>query len=196
VIPSGGEREESMEKKLEKVLRIYPAEEEQEYTILILCENKPGVTANVSNLISRRGFNITSFIGADTLTEDVYKIIIKLMATPTGLVGVVKQIAKLIDIIEVRESISDEFLEYEMMLVKINYSPQKHGDILQVANHFHGEIVDVHGDKMTIAFNGNPEKLKTVLNLINPFGIVDIVKSGIAVMKKFENNAIRTEKIE
>ncbi len=177
-----------MEKKLEKVLRIYPKEEEQEYTISILCENRPGVTANVSNLISRRGFNITSFIGASTMTEDIYKIIIKLMATPTGLKGVVKQIAKLIDIIEVRDSISDEFLEYEMIIVKIKYSAENHGDILQVVNHYNGEIVNLHDNKMTIAFNGTPEKLETILALIEPFSILDIVRSGIAVIKKYENN--------
>ena len=177
-----------MEKKLERVLRIYPKEEEQEFTISILCENKPGVTANVSNLISRRGFNITSFIGASTQIEDVYKIIIKLMATPSGLKGIVKQIAKLINIIEVRDSLKEEFLEYEMLLVKLKYSVEKHGDILQVVNHYHGEIVDLHDDKITIAFNGTPEKVETIFALIEPFGCLDVVKSGIAVMRKYEDN--------
>ena len=177
-----------MEDKLERVLRIYPEEEEQEYTISILCENRPGVTANISNLISRRGFNITSFIGAATQTEDVYKIIIKLMATPTGIKGVVKQIAKLIDILEVRDSSSEKFLEYEMVLVKLRYSGERHGDILQVINHYHGEIVDLHDDEITIAINGIPEKVETILSLLKTFDILDVVKSGIAVMKKNEDN--------
>ena len=176
------------DKKLERVLRIYPKEEEKEYTISILCENKPGVTANVTNHISRRGFNITSFIGASTRTKDIYKIIIKLMATPTGLKGVVKQIAKLIDILEVRESESEDFLEYEMIMVRLIHSPERHGDIFQVINHYHGEIVNLHDNRITIAFNGTPERVETILSLLEHFGIVDVVRSGIAVMKKQEDN--------
>jgi acetolactate synthase-1/3 small subunit len=179
-----------MDKKLDRILRIYPKEDEKEYTLYILCENKPGVTANVSNVISRRGFNITSFIGAGTMTDDVYKIIIKLYATPTGLKGIVKQIAKLINIIEVKDSMSDEFVEYEMVLVKLAYSPDNHGDIFQVVNHYYGEIVDLSDDKLTVAFTGTPQKLDTILALIRHFGILDIVKSGIAVMRKYEENGV------
>jgi acetolactate synthase-1/3 small subunit len=179
-----------MDKKIDRILRIYPKEEEKEYTLYILCENKPGVTANVSNVISRRGFNITSFIGASTMTEDVYKIIIKLCATPTGLKGIVKQIAKLINIIEVKDSMTDEFIEYEMVMVKLTYSPQTHGDIFQVVNHYYGEIVDLHDDRLTVAFTGTPEKLDTILALVRHFGIIDVVKSGIAVMRKHGQNDI------
>jgi acetolactate synthase I/III small subunit len=177
-----------MDKKLDRMLRIYPKEEEREYTLYILSENKPGVTANVSNLISRRGFNITSFIGAGTMTDDVYKIIIKLYATPTGVKGIAKQIAKLINIIEVKDSTTDEFIEYEMVMVKLRYTPEAHGDIFQVVNHYYGEIVDLSGDKITIAFNGTPQKLDTILALLDHFGVLDIVKSGIAVMRKREGN--------
>jgi acetolactate synthase-1/3 small subunit len=179
-----------MDKKIDRMLRIYPKEQEKEYTLYILCENKPGVTANVSNVISRRGFNITSFIGASTTTDDVYKIIIKLCATPTGLKGIVKQIAKLINIIEVKDSMVDQFIEYEMVMVKLAYSPQTHGDIFQVVNHYFGEIVDLHDDKLTVAFTGTPQKLDTILALIRHFGILDIVKSGIAVMKKQEQGDV------
>jgi len=177
-----------MDRKLDRVLRIYPKEEEKEYTISILCENKPGVTASITNHISRRGFNITSFIGASTRTKDIYKIIIKLMATPTGLKGVVKQIAKLIDILEVRESESEDFLEYEMILLRLNYSPERHGDIFQVLNHYHGEVVDLHDNRITIAFNGTPDRVETILSLLEHFGIVDVARSGIAVMKKHEDS--------
>ena len=68
------------------------------------------------------------------------------------------------------------------------YNAENHGDILQVVNHYNGEIVNLHDNKMTIAFNGTPEKLETILALIEPFDILDIVRSGIAVIKKYEND--------
>ena len=75
-----------------------------------------------------------------------------------------------------------------MIMLRLNHSPEKHGDIFQVINHYHGEIVDLHDNRITIAFNGTPDRIETILSLLEHFGIIDVVRSGIAVMKKHENN--------
>ena len=159
-------------------------EQEKEYTIVISCENVPGVTASIANLIGRRGINITSLIGASTADPDLYRVIIKCITTSRDLEKMVKQINNIVNVLEVRDSLREEFLEYEMMLARVPYDTKKHNGIFHVVNHFQGKILDFGDKQITLSFSDTPEKLAMITKLLAKFGELEIVMSGVAVMGK------------
>lgn len=160
-------------------------ETEQEYTIVIYCENVPGVTSNISNLFSRIGVNINSLIGASSENIDVYRVIIKCTVTPNGLEKIVKQLHKLIDIIDVKDSRSTQFIEYEMSLIRLSFStPPVPKEVLSLIEQFQGKIIQYEGSQITISFSNTPERLQTIINLFMEFGELEVVNSGVAVLEQ------------
>ncbi|MDZ7760547.1 MAG: acetolactate synthase small subunit [Desulfovermiculus sp.] len=164
---------------------------EKEYTILIYCENVPGVTSSIINLFSRLGVNITSLIGASSEKDDIYRVIIKCIATSNSLDKIVKQLHKLINIINVLDSYTTEFIEYEMCLVRIYYNDKISPELYQDIYHFRGQIIYISDKAITVSFSDNPDKLKTITKMMNRFGTLEIVNSGVAVMEK-EGNEFNT----
>ena len=162
-------------------------EEAQEFTLLIYCENVPGVTSHISNLFSRIGVNITSLIGASSEDHHVYRVIIKCLATPNELEKIVKHVNKLINIIEVKASLTTEFIEYEMSLIRMTCSRENYQELLKICEHFHGKILRYDQDQIVLTFSEAPEKMPTILRLLEHLGDLEIVNSGVAVMEKNRN---------
>ena len=159
-------------------------EETTEHTLLIYCENVPGVTSHISNLFSRIGVNITSLIGASSEDRNVYRVIIKCLATPNELEKIVKHVNKLINIIDVKASLTTAFIEYEMSLIRMTCTRDTYAEILKIIEHFQGKILSYQQEKIVLAFSEIPEKLNTVIHCLEHFGELEIVNSGVAVMEK------------
>ncbi len=159
-------------------------EETTEHTLLIYCENVPGVTSHISNLFSRIGVNITSLIGASSEDHHVYRVIIKCLATANELEKIVKHVNKLINIIDVKASLTTAFIEYEMSLIRMNCTKENYAEILKISDHFQGKIISYQQDKIVLTFSETPEKLDTIIRLLGHVGELEIVNSGVAVMEK------------
>ncbi|UCF81373.1 MAG: acetolactate synthase small subunit [Acidobacteriota bacterium] len=162
----------------------FPKEEEREYTISMLVMNRFGLVSRVSGLISRRGYNINSFIAEATMNPDIYRMVIKVNATETGVAQLTKQIAKLIDVIRVSNSLGARYLERELILVKLKVPEGECDAFVRAANlPPRASVVETKGDRTLVAFHGTPDEVQALVKTLEPFGVEDIVKSGVTAIR-------------
>lgn len=162
----------------------FAKEEEREYTISMLVMNRFGLVSRVSGLISRRGYNINSFIAEATMNPDIYRMVIKVNATETGVAQLTKQIAKLIDVIRVSNSLGAHYLERELILVKLKVPEGESDAFVRAANlPSRANVVEAKGDRTLVAFHGTPDEVQAFVKTLEPFGVEDIVKSGVTAIR-------------
>ena len=152
------------------------------HTLSVLVEDKPGVLARVSSLLARRGFNIHSLAVGPTAEIGMSKMTV-VVNTPE-LEQVKKQLHKLINVVKITELDKDFSIEREVMLVRVNASPGRRSEILEIANIFKAAAVDVTTNSITFQVTGPPAKVNDFLELIRPFGVIDLVKSGRIAMRR------------
>ena len=152
------------------------------HTLSVLVEDKPGVLARVSSLLARRGFNIHSLAVGPTAEIGMSKMTV-VVNTPE-LEQVKKQLHKLINVVKITELDKDFSIEREVMLVRVNASPGRRSEILEIANIFKAAAVDVATNSITFQVTGPPAKVNDFLELIRPFGLIDLVKSGRIAMPR------------
>jgi acetolactate synthase-1/3 small subunit len=145
----------------------------------VLVENKPGVLARVAGLFSRRGFNIESLAVGPTEVEEVSRMTIVVDAADTALEQVTKQLNKLIHVLKIVELDRDSAVERELQLVKVSADGQTRSEIIEIADVFRSKVVDVDSDALTIEATGSPEKLAAMVRLLAPYGIRELVRSGM-----------------
>ena len=148
------------------------------HTISALVENKSGVLAHISTLFSARGFNIDSLAVGETDDPAVSRMTIVLDADDRILEQVVKQLHKLIDVIKVQDLTGQNFIDRELVLVKVNATPATRAEIMQIVDIFRARIVNASSKALTIEITGDTEKIKGMLELLREFGIKDIVRTG------------------
>lgn len=146
------------------------------HTLSVLVENKPGVLARVSSLLARRGFNIHSLAVGPTAEEGMSRMTIVVDAPE--LEQVKKQLHKLVNVVRITELDPAQSLEREIMLVRVATGPGKRSEVLEVAAIFKAIAIDVGGTSVTFQVTGTPRKVNDFLQLMRPYGIVDLVKSG------------------
>ncbi|HCJ66131.1 MAG TPA: acetolactate synthase small subunit, partial [Elusimicrobia bacterium] len=149
-------------------------------TISVLVENKPGVLARISNLFSARGFNIDSLAVGETEDTTVSRMTIVVRGDERILEQVEKQLNKLIDVIKVSEYSQVEHLERDLALVKVKADKSNRSEILQIVDIFRAKIVDVSPNSVIIEITGDEDKIQALLNMLRPFGIKEMVRTGIA----------------
>jgi len=153
-------------------------------TISVLVENKPGVLARTSGLFSARGFNIDSLSVGETEDPSVSRMTIVVRGDERILEQVEKQLNKLIDVIKVSEYSQVEHLERDLALVKVKADESNRSEILQIVDIFRAKIVDVSPDSVIIEITGDEEKIQALLNMVRPFGIKEMVRTGIVAMAR------------
>ena len=153
-----------------------------QHTLSVLVEDKPGVLARVSLLLARRGFNIHSLAVGPTVEPGMSKMTVVVNAPE--LEQVKKQLHKLINVVKITELDRDFAIEREVMLVRVNASPGRRSDILEIANIFKATAVDVATNSITFQVTGTSSKVNDFLELIRPFGVIDLVKSGRIAMRR------------
>jgi acetolactate synthase-1/3 small subunit len=154
------------------------------HTIAVTVENKFGVLARVAGLFSGRGFNIESLSVGETLDPSVSRMTIVTRGDDRIIEQVIKQLRKLVDVIKVSDLTGTQFVDRELILVKINASDKTKADILRVNEIFRGKIIDVSPATYTLLITGDQAKTDAFLKLIKPFGIKEIARTGKVAMAR------------
>ncbi|MCZ7420473.1 MULTISPECIES: acetolactate synthase small subunit [unclassified Micromonospora] len=152
------------------------------HTLSVLVENKPGVLARVSGLFSRRGFNIDSLAVGETENPDVSRITIVVNAESSPLEQVTKQLNKLVNVLKIVELDPGTSVARELLLVKVRADRNARGQVLETVNLFRARVVDVAADTLTVEATGTPDKLDALLRDLEPFGIKEMVQSGVVAI--------------
>jgi acetolactate synthase I/III small subunit len=148
------------------------------HIISVLVENKAGVLAKISGLFSRRGFNIESLAVGPTDDDRISRITIVVNAETHSIEQVVKQLYKLINVIKIQELDPANIVERELVLIKVNAENNARAEILEIANIFRANIVDVAKKSLVIEITGNSRKIEGLEELLRPYGIVELVRTG------------------
>lgn len=163
-------------------------------TLSVFVEDRPGVLARVSSLLARRGFNIRSLAVGPSHDEGMSKMTIVVEAPE--LEQVKKQLHKLINVVKITELEPDRSLEREIMLVRVSAPPGKRSDVLEIANIFKAIPVDVGHNTMCFQVAGDPGKINDFLELLRPFGVTDLAKSGrIALARETKGKEARLRSV-
>jgi acetolactate synthase-1/3 small subunit len=149
------------------------------HTLSVLVENKPGVLARIASLFSRRGFNIDSLAVGPTEHAEVSRMTIVVNVDESPLEQVTKQLNKLVEVIKIVELDHAGSIDRELMLVKVRADATTRGAVLDAVQLFRAKVVDVAPDAVTIQVTGNSDKLADFLRVLEPFGIRELVQSGL-----------------
>jgi acetolactate synthase-1/3 small subunit len=152
------------------------------HVITLLVENEFGVLTRIAGLFSGRGFNIESLCVAETLDPTVSTMTIVTRGDDQILEQVIKQLNKLISVIKVVDLIEKDFVEREMVLVKVSANPETREEILRVVDIFRGKVIDVGSKTYTIEVTGDEKKMNALLALLKPLGIKELVRTGRVAM--------------
>jgi acetolactate synthase-1/3 small subunit len=147
------------------------------HILSVLVENKPGVLARIALMFARRGYNIHSLAVGPTEDERVSRLTLVVGTEAVQLEQIIKQLNKLVNVLKITE-LGDEAVERELQLVKVVADAGSRTQIIELAGVFRAKVVDVAHDTITIEAAGNPRKLEAMLDLLQPFGIREFVRSG------------------
>ena len=154
------------------------------HTLSVLVEDKPGVLARVAALFSRRGFNIESLAVGATEQKDMSRMTIVVSAEETPLEQVTKQLNKLINVIKIVEQDEDNSVARELALIKVRSDAGSRSQVIEAVNLFRAKVVDVSPEALTIEATGDRGKIEALLGVLEPFGIREIVQSGLVSMTR------------
>ena len=149
-----------------------------QHTISVLMNNHFGVLSRVSGLFSGRGFNIESLNVAETSDPEISRMTIVTVGDDAKIEQITKQLNKLVDIIKVVDLTEENFVDRELVLVKMNAEARVREEMLRVVDLFRAKVVDVSSSTYTIEITGDEGKVSSFLELLSPMGIKEIVRSG------------------
>ncbi len=152
------------------------------HTLSVLVQDQPGVLARVASLFSRRGFNIESLAVGPTEVPDISRMTIVVNVDRLPLEQVTKQLNKLINVLKIVELEADSSVQREILLVKVKADFDSRSHILETVQLFRAKVVDVAQDTITIEATGAHDKLQALLSMLEPFGIRELVQSGMVAM--------------
>ncbi|WP_088289595.1 acetolactate synthase small subunit [Kineosporia sp. A_224] len=152
------------------------------HTLSVLVENRPGILARVAGLFARRGFNIHSLAVGPTEVAAVSRMTVVVDVDELPLEQVTKQLNKLISVIKIVELEPTSSVQRELMLVKVKADLQTRTHVLETVELFRAKVIDVAPDAVTIEATGNSEKLEALLKVLEPFGIRELVQSGMVAV--------------
>lgn len=154
------------------------------HTLSVLVENRPGVLARVAALFSRRGYNIDSLAVGATENPLVSRMTIVINVEGHALDQVIAQLDKLIDVIAIDQMDPVTSVQRELLLVKVSTSAESRSQVLETVQLFRAKVVDVAQDAVTIEATGNTEKIQALLRVLEPYGIKELVQSGLVAMER------------
>ncbi len=152
------------------------------HTLSVLVENRPGVLTRVAGLFARRGFNIHSLAVGPTEHAGISRMTVVVDVEELPLEQVTKQLNKLINVIKIVELEPSLSVQREMLLVKVRADVQTRTHVLETSELFRAKVIDVAPDAVTIEATGSPEKLDAFLKVLEPFGIRELVQSGMVAI--------------
>lgn len=153
-------------------------------TISILVENHPGVLSRISGLFSRRGFNIESLAVGVTDDTTISRITIVVDGDERTIEQVEKQLNKLVDVIKVKTQDSSEIISRELMIVKLSATPAQRSEIMNIAEIMEAKICDITRTTMTLEVSDSVDRLETMLELVRPYGVKEVIRTGTIAIQK------------
>ncbi len=154
------------------------------HTISVLVENKFGVLARVSGMFSGRGFNIESLNVAPTHDASLSRITAVLKGDESSLELCIRQLRKLINVVEVVDFKDGQAVARELVLVKVRSDVSSRPEVLQIADIFRAKIVNLSPDSLIIEATGDDDKVTALLGLLEPFGIIELARTGRLALKR------------
>ena len=152
------------------------------HTLSVLVENKPGVLARIAGLFSRRGFNIDSLAVGPTEHPEISRMTIVVNVEESPLEQVTKQLNKLVEVIKIVELDGAASVSRELLLVKVKADATTRGQVLEVVQLFKAKVVDVSTESVTVEATGTADKLDALLRMLEPFGVKEMVQSGMVAV--------------
>jgi len=152
------------------------------HTLSVLVENKPGVLTRVAGLFARRGFNIESLAVGPTEHPEISRITIIVSVEGAALEQVTKQLNKLINVLKIVELEATQAVERQLLLVKVRADDSNRRDVMQIVELFKAKVADVGPEAFTIELTGRPDKLVGMLQMLEPYGIREMVQSGVVAL--------------
>jgi acetolactate synthase I/III small subunit len=162
------------------------------HTLSVLVENKAGVLARVSGLFARRGYNIESLAVAPTDDPRFSRITIVVDAESSPIEQVTRQLDKLINVVNISELSSGEAVERELMLATVAADAATRGQVTELAAIFEAKILDVGPDALTLMVAGTPEKVDSIEELLRPFGITGLQRTGRIALPRIPRGTVRS----
>lgn len=155
------------------------------HTISVLVENKFGVLTRVAGLFSGRGYNIDTLNVGPTHDPKMSRMTIVTRGDDATVEQIVKQLNKLVNVIEVQDFRDAEYVDRELVLVKVKVDSKTRAEVMQIADIFRAKIVDVQAQSLTVEITGNESKVEKFLELMSNFGVVAITRTGkVALPRK------------
>lgn len=154
------------------------------HVISALVMNEPGVLARVAGMFSARGFNIDSLVVGRTENPDLSRMTIVVTADDNTLEQVRKQLGKLVEVVKVRDFAGTAYVERDLLLVTVAAGTDKRGEVIEINNLFRGRVVDVAKDSLMLELAGTEEKLEAFVDLLKPYGIEELARTGVIAMSR------------
>jgi acetolactate synthase I/III small subunit len=154
------------------------------HVISALVMNEPGVLANVAGMFAARGFNIDSLVVGRTENPDLSRMTIVVNADDNTVEQVRKQLAKLVPVVGLHDFQGTAYVESDLMLMTLTATPEKRNEIISLVNVFEGKVADVSPITMMIELSGAEEKLERFIELMRPYGIEELARTGVIAMAR------------
>jgi acetolactate synthase-1/3 small subunit len=155
------------------------------HTISVLVRNQPGVLVRVALVFARRGYNIESLVvSPDPSSADFSRMTITCRGAHDTLEQMIKQVAKLVDVVRAIDHTGQSVVETEIALIKIDADVHERTEILQIAEHYKAKVVDCGTNSLILRVTGASEKLDSFIAILRPFGLVELVRSGKILMTR------------
>ena len=154
------------------------------HVLSALVMNEPGVLANVAGMFAARGFNIDSLVVGRTEDPKLSRMTIVCHGDDNTIDQVRKQLAKLVPVVAVRDFMHAACIQRDLALITVNVLPVGRGEVIEVVNLFRGKVVDVSPDSIVIELAGTEEKLEAFIDLMRPYGIKEMARTGIIAIAR------------
>lgn len=165
------------------------------HTIIALVQDKPVVLTRVASLFRRRGFNIASLAVGKSEQPGLSRMTFVVDGDEDTVEQVTKQLDKLIDVIHVFDISGEEMVARELALIKVKTTPGSRGEIIQIVHLFRANVVDVGSQSMVIEITGEEDKINALYNLLQPFGILEMLRTGLVAMVRGQSNGRTSDSV-
>lgn len=152
------------------------------HVISALVQNVPGVLAHVAGMLASRGYNIDSLAVGETEEPELSRMTFVVVGDDAVLEQVRKQLEKIVTVVRVDDVSAKDYVERDLMLIKVQAPSEKRAEIQQLVGVFRGKVVDVAPEQMMIEIAGQERKIEAFIDLMRPFGIVELVRTGRIAM--------------
>lgn len=159
------------------------------HTISVLVDNHFGVLARISGLFSTRGYNIESLCVGVTEDPTVSRMTVAVHGDEKVLLQIINQLEKLVEVIEVRDLTREKHVERELVLVKVAADASRRAELLEITSIFRAKVIDMSQEAVIIEVTGSEDKIAAFVDMVRPFGIVEIARTGKIALLRSRNGA-------